>query len=132
MRITIPPDPILAQQIIDTAIRDGAVMQIPSSTHYSGELHSIVIYGLLDASAAVDEAKKKAFEDAKTKAQELAALAGKKIGDVVSISCGRSITFPGRMYISGRQVDFPTEYVGIDPNKIDISYSLSVTFQLLK
>jgi uncharacterized protein YggE len=132
MRITIPPDQILAHQIIDTAIREGAVMQIPSSTHYSGELHSIVIYGLLDASAAEDEAKKKAFEDAKTKAQEMAALASKKIGDVVSISCGRSITFPGRMYISGRQADFPTEYVGIDPNKIDISYSLSVTFQLLK
>ena len=62
----------------------------------------------------------------------MGALAGKKIGDVVSIGCGRSITFPGRMYISGRQADFPTEYVGIDPNKIDISYSLNVTFELLK
>jgi len=132
MRISIPPDPILAYQIIDTAIREGAVMQIPSSTHYSGEIRSIVIYGLLDASATEDEAKKKAFEDAKTKAQEMGALAGKKIGEVVSIGCGRNVTFPGGMYLSGRKVDFPTEYIGIDPNKIDISYSLSVTFELLK
>ena len=132
MRITISPDPALAQQIIDTAIRKDAIMKIPSSSHYSGEIHSVVIYGLLDASAAEDEAKKKALEDARNKAQKMAALIGKKTGDIVSIGCGSSAFFPRHIYISGRQADFPTKNIGINSNKIDISYSLKITFELVK
>jgi uncharacterized protein YggE len=90
----------------------------------------VVVYGLLDSSAAESEAAKKAFEDARGKAEKVAKLAGEKIGDVSSIrpdgSCSR------RCYINGRPAGLPTEYIGIIPDAIEVEKSLSVTLELLK
>ena len=132
MRITIPPDARLAYELIDTAIRAGAIMQIPSSMQYSGEIKSIVVYGLLDASELEDQARKKALENAKDNAKKIAALVGKKIGEVVSVGCSGSYSWPNQIYIMGRESDFPVKHVGIDPDKIEISRSMTITYELLK
>jgi uncharacterized protein YggE len=132
MRITIAPDPALAYQVIDTAIRAGAIMQIPSSVHYSDEIRSVVMYGLLDASKREDEVRKKALEDAEKNAKETATLVGKKIGDVVSVGCSESGFWPQSLRIMGREAEFPVKHLGLDPEKIEISHSLKVTYELLK
>ncbi len=131
IRITIPPDSVLAYQIIDTAIRAGAVMEIPSSMNYPGELNSVVIYGLQNASGIEDEAEKKAMENAREKANKIAALAGKKAGGIVSLGCGSDSFNIKKVYGYGHSDNFPSEHVGIYPDRITISSSANVTFELL-
>jgi len=132
MRITISPDTRLAYELIDTAIRAGAIMQIPSSVQYPGEIKSLVVYGLLNASKLEDLARKKALEKAEDRAKKTAALVGKKIGGVVSVGCRGSSFWNNQIYIMGREADFPVKHVGIDPNKIEISQNMTITYELLK
>jgi uncharacterized protein len=129
IRITIPVNIDLAAEIIDTAMRTGAVLQKPSSVHYSGEIDSVVVFGLNDESSVINEAKKKAVEDAKDKAKQTAVLLGKTVGDVVSIGCGGSSSFSS-IRINGQETDFPGEYVSVNPNKITISQCIPITFEL--
>lgn len=132
MRITIAPDPALAHQVIDTGIRAGAIMQIPQSIYYSDEIRSVVLYGLLDASKREDEARKKALEDAEKNAKATAELVGKKIGDVVSVGCALGYAWPQPIRIMGCEADFPVKHFGVNPEKIEIAHSLTVTYELLK
>ena len=129
IRIEIAPTPSLAYEVVDTAIRSGAIMKIPSDIHYQGEINSVLVYGLVDASAVVDEARMKATEDAKKKAKETAVLVQKKIGKVVSIGNSGS-WLQGIVYTPERQ-DFPTYYIGTNPENIEVSQSITITFELL-
>ena len=129
IRITIPANIDLAAEIIDTAMRAGAFLQRPSSVHYSDEINSVVVFGLIDESSAINEAKKKAVDDAKDKAKQTAALLGKIVGDVVSIGCGGNSSF-GSIRINGHETDFPGEYVSVNPNKISVSQCIPITFEL--
>ncbi len=130
LRITCEPSPNGIYEVIDKAIRAGALMQIPSRTSYSDDIRSVVIYGL-EQSAEVDErARQAAMNDAKAEAKKLAALAGKSVGDVVTIGCSGSSRFNFPMRVMGRTPDFPTEHVGTNPEEITISHSVSVTFEL--
>lgn len=128
LMVSIPPIPSLAYEIIDAALRAGAVMSIPSSTHYSGELNSVVVYGVQNAKDMEEEAKKLAFEDAKKNAESSAALAGRKLGIVNSVNCQSVQGFSQQVYFSGRKAQFPTKYIGISPEKIEINGSVTVTY----
>lgn len=128
LMVSIPPIPSLAYEIIDAALRAGAVMSIPSSTHYSGELNSVVVYGVQNAKDVEEEAKKLAFEDAKKNAEASAALAGRKLGIVNSVNCQSVQGFSQQVYFSGRKAQFPTKYIGISPEKIEINGSVTVTY----
>lgn len=131
LMVSIPPVPSLAYEIIDAALRAGAVMTIPSSTHYSGEINSVVVYGLQNAKDVEEEAKTLAFEDAKKNAESSAALAGRKLGAVNSVNCQSVQGFSQQMYFSGRKADFPTKYISISPDKIDINGSVTVTYNFV-
>jgi len=128
LMVSIPPVPSLAYEIIDAALRAGAVMSIPSSTHYSGELNSVVVYGVQKADDVEEEAKKLAFEDAKKNAESSATLAGRKLGAVNSINCQSVQGFAQQVYFSGRKAQFPTKYIGTSPDKIEITGSVTVTY----
>ena len=128
LMVSIPPIPSLAYEIIDAALRAGAVMSIPSSTHYSGEINSVVVYGVQNAKDVEEEAKKLAFEDAKKNAEDSAALAGRKLGIVNSVNCQSVQGFSQQVYFSGRKAQFPTKYIGISPEKIEINGSVTVTY----
>ncbi|HNR94416.1 MAG TPA: SIMPL domain-containing protein [Kiritimatiellia bacterium] len=132
LRITISPDPVHVYELVDVAIRAGALMQIPSTVHYSGDVRSVVVYGLLDSSGVEAEARDAAMADARKEAQSLAALAGKSLGDVVKVGCGGTFPSGFPVHVMGRQADYPTAYVGQNPSEIAVNYSLSVSFDMRK
>lgn len=104
-------------------------MKIPSDVHYPGRIDSVVAYGLVNASELEDEARKRATEDAKKRAEKTAALVGRKVGKVVSIDCSSS--WPYRVIIDSEQHDFPIQHVGTNPETIEITRSMTITFELL-
>jgi uncharacterized protein YggE len=132
LRITLPPNAQLAYEVIDTALRAGAIMQIPSSVHYSDEIRSVVLYGLVAFSESENQAKQKAMENAKDNAEKTAALVGEKAGDVVSVGCSSSSSWSHEIQIMRHEADLPTKYLGLDPHRIEVSHCVSVTYELLK
>ncbi len=78
---------LLPNEVVDIAIRTGALMQVPSSMRYSEDIRSVVIYGLIKSAEFEEQVRQKAMANAKEKAQKLAVLAGKSIGEVVRIGC---------------------------------------------
>jgi uncharacterized protein YggE len=132
IRIMIDPNPAQSYELIDIAIRAGALMEIPSRTRYSEDVRSNVVYGLLKSIDIEKKVSEAALADAKQKAQKLAALAGKKIGDVINIGCSGSCSYDFPIRIMGLEPDFPTEYIGMNSEEISISQSISVTYELKK
>lgn len=130
IRITCEPKPAGIYEVIDKAIRAGALMQMSSRTTYSEDIRSVVIYGLEKSGEAVERVRKTAMADAKAEAEKVAILAGKKVGDVVSIGCSGSTLRAMPMRVMGMQSQFPTEYIGINPDEITIAHTVSVTFDL--
>lgn len=127
--VTIPPDPALASRVIDQAIRAGAVINRPTTTSFSNK-YSAVMYGLVGFGAAEDEARKLAFEEAKLSARKLAELAGKKLGEVISISSsdrGSGMVFS----IPRQEAEFPTEYLSKKPTGIEVISKVAATFELV-
>jgi len=130
IRIACEPKPALLYEVIDKALRAGALMQVPSRTTYSDDIRSVVIYGLEQSADVVERVRKAAMTDAKADAEKLAKLAGKKVGDIVSIGCSGSTRWDMPMRVMGMQAQFPTEHIGTDPDEITISHTVSVTFGL--
>ena len=129
IRITIPPDANLALDIIDTAIREGAVLKSPSNVQFAGEADTVIVYGLTESDAISDEVRKKAIDDAKIKAEKLSALIGRALGRISAVGCG-SGDIDRQFYSFGRRDDYPTKYISADPTRIDVTRSISVTFEL--
>jgi uncharacterized protein len=132
IRITLPPEPKLASDVIDTALRAGATMSMPSSFSYPDDVSGVLVYGLLAASDYEAQARQLAINDAKSKAEKLAALVGKTLGDVTSIQCAGSGSWAEAMCSNNRGADFPAKYVGLQPDKVEVSANLSVSYELVK
>lgn len=130
IRVTCEPMPDGLYQVIDKAIRAGALMQIPSRTSYSDDIRSVAIYGVEHSAEVVERVRKAAMADAKAGAEKSAALAGKKVGEVVNIGCSGPAHWVMPMRVMGVQSQFPTEHIGTNPDEITISHSVSVTFDL--
>lgn len=130
IRVSCEPEPAGIYEVIDRAIRAGALMQIPSTTSYSDDIRSVVVYGLENSAGVLDRVRRSAMEDAKAEAKDLADLAGKTVGDVVTIGCSGSSHFSFPVRVMGRTADYPTEHVGTNPEAITLSHRFSVTFEL--
>jgi len=129
--ITLPPDSKLAADVIDTAIRNGAVLTADNQSYYSGQLNSVVIYGLKETADIEKEVQKMAFDDCKKNAGEIAALAGGSPGKVLTVS---AIGTPGvqQIYVSGISMPVPVKYFAIEPDKVKVTSSVNATFELKK
>ncbi|MEK6754611.1 MAG: SIMPL domain-containing protein [Bacteroidota bacterium] len=130
IRITCKPDPARIYETIDKGLRAGALMQIPSHTSYSDDIRGVVVYGLERSSEVLERMRKAAMDDAKSEADKSATLAGKKAGGVVTIGCWGSTRWNIPTRVMGMQTDFPTEYIGTNPEEITISHAVAVTFAL--
>ena len=130
LRIALPPDRKQVYEIIDIAIRAGALMDSPSSIQYPGDDDGVVVYGLVKSSELEEKARQAAMADAKEQARKTAALADKTIGDVVKIECASFAAWNIPMRFMGEATDFPTEHIGTNPDEVTISHAMSVTFEL--
>ncbi|OFX16490.1 MAG: hypothetical protein A2Z18_07435 [Armatimonadetes bacterium RBG_16_58_9] len=131
VRVAIPPTPALAYELTDTAIRAGAVMTGPSWLRYTDEPSGVVLYGLVDATAAEEEACKAALANAMEEAIKTASLVGRKVGEVLSICGSGTVDSCGIVQAMGREADKTLKHAGFNPDKIEISRSLTLAFELL-
>lgn len=129
IRITIPPDMDLALNIIDTAIREGAVMKAPSHVQFGGEVDTVIVFGLTESDSLADEVRKQAFDDAKVKAEKISAMTGRKLGRISSVGCSGG-DIEQQIYTFGRKENYPTKYISADPSHVEVTASVSVTFEL--
>jgi len=130
IRIRCKPEPEGIYEVIDKAIRAGALMQTPSSTRYSDDICSVVVYKLEQSAEVLDRVRQAAMADAKAEAKKSASLAGKSVGEVVKIGASGASHFRYPMRVMGQRADFPTEHLGTNPEGIAISHAVSVTFEL--
>jgi uncharacterized protein YggE len=119
----------LALSVIDTAIREGAVMKAPSNMRFGGDVDTVVVFGLNESEAIRDEVRKKAFDSARENAQKASALAERKIGRISAVGCGGD--GEQHIYTYGRKEDYPTQYISADPARVEVTASVTVTFELI-
>jgi uncharacterized protein len=86
-----------------------------------------VSYSIADDSQLVKDARARAFQDAKNRAEQYAQLSGLKLGKVISISetAGGSATMPPAPPRSGMQAAVPLE-----PGQQTVSFSVTAVWQL--
>ena len=79
-----------------------------------------------------DELKKSALDDARKQAEKTALWAGKTVGPLCSIGCQSLTTtdWPQSINFGGNKSDYPTRYLGTDPDKIEIKATVSASFDL--
>ena len=129
--VVLPPDTKLASDIIDTAIRNGAMLTADNQSYYSGQLNSVVIYGLKESTEAEKEVQKLAFADFKKNAETIAALiAYSHLGNVSTISVSGTTTGGQQIYIPGMNMPLPFKYYALEPDKIKVSAAVSGTFEI--
>ncbi len=130
LMIAIPPDSTLAYEIIDAAIRAGAILARDSMTHYSGEVRGTVVYGVRDGAAIEEELNKDAFADARKEAEKTAQYAGKSVGPLCSIGCQSTTLWSQRMVFGEKATEYPTKYLSTDSKQIEIKATVLATFEL--
>ena len=104
-------------------------MRAPSNVRFGGEMDTVVVFGLNESDALRDEVRKKAFDNARENAQKAAALAGRKLGNISAVGCAGD--GEQRIYMYGKKEDFPTQYIGVDPLRVEVTANVTVTFELL-
>ena len=131
-RITfaIPASAARATEIVDAAMRAGATLDIPRSSHFAAEINSNIFYTVVDETKVQDDVIAAAIDDARVKAEKIASKLGKRLGEVVSVTVDSSqnelFVYPlerGRM---------TTKYIGTDPEKLDVREFVSVKFKWLE
>lgn len=130
LRITMAPNPTQIYEVIDKAIRAGALLDNPASNvTYSNEVRGVVVYGLRKYTQAEAEVRKAAMANAREMAETFATLAGRKVGKVKQIGTEfGTTTFVG--WGQGEAREYPTPYVGLNSSEITLPCALSVGFQL--
>ncbi len=89
-----------------------------------------VRFSLEDNEALVEEARRSAWEDAKAKAEQLAALAGVRLGAPFSISEVVS-PVPPPVFFDERALEFAAEAATpIEPGELSVTVSISVQFTI--
>ena len=83
-----------------------------------------------DQTAAASEARRLAVEDARTKAEELAAAAGLTLGPVLSIAEGTVSPLPPPMYAEAGGMEMAEAAVPVQPGSSTVSVNVSMTFAL--
>ncbi|MDT5014964.1 MAG: uncharacterized protein QOD39_1124 [Mycobacterium sp.] len=89
-----------------------------------------VNYSIEDDSQLVRDARTRAFEDAKDRAQQYAQLSGLRLGDVISISeASGSTPPPPPMPMQGTRADAAMS-VPLEPGRQSVAFSVTVVWEL--
>jgi uncharacterized protein DUF541 len=133
--VTILPSPSNAAKIVDMASRLGASLQNPIGNFFGGgTLSSAIIYGLVDRDAIEESVMNGAIEDAQKKAARTAKLVGKSVGRILGMSkietAGTGTRTMG-LARKGKESKFATDYLSLSPDKVEVTASLTMLFELL-
>ena len=106
-------------ELLDEAVNAGA-----------NSINGVTFY-VDDQTAAASEARRLAVEDARTKAEELAAAAGLTLGSVLSIAEGTVSPMPPPMYAgAGGEMAMAEAAVPVQPGSSTVAVDVSMTFEL--
>ena len=83
-----------------------------------------MIYAVEDYEDEEEKLEQQALDDARRRAEVLAAKAGKTLGDVLSIQTSL-------ISAKGRELDLPTPYISDDLNGVMMYKTVTVSYQLL-
>ena len=118
LQLTVRDTDMLGE-LLDEAVNAGA-----------NSINGVTFY-VDDQTAAASEARKLAVEDARTKAEELAAAAGLTLGPVVSIAEGTVSPMPPPIYAgAGGGMAKAEAAVPVQPGSSTIAVDVSMTFEL--
>lgn len=123
--LTLLPDAKIVSEIIDTAMRNGAMLSSDGQFSYSGQPNSVVYYVLKEQAQIEKSVQETAFADFKKNAEDLAALAGKKTGKLLMISVNTPFQQP-----YGISAIIPFKYYAVEPDRIKVSASIYGSFEL--
>ena len=123
IRLSCNPDPKGVCDVIDEAVKAGALLRAPSSIASAIVFSQVVVYGLEDYKDVLEEVRKLAMEDAVAEAKRAVKRAGIEMGEILTISVAPLIS-------SGVDADFPTDYVGTNPKEIRIQQDITVEYEL--
>jgi len=100
----------------------------------SGTLSSAILYGLVDRDAIEESAMTGAIEDAQKTATRTAKLVWKRVGRILGMSkietSGTGIR-PIGIVKKGKASKFTTDYLSLSPDKVEVTASLTMIFELL-
>ena len=118
LQVTVRDTDMLGD-LLDAAVNAGA-----------NSINGVTFY-VDDRTAAASEARRLAVEDARTKAEELAAAAGLTLGSVVSIAEGSVSPIPSPMPAgAGGDMAMAEAAVPVQPGTSTVAVDVSITFEL--
>ncbi len=118
LQVTVRDTDLLGE-LLDKAVNAGA-----------NSIYGVTFY-VDDQTTAASEARRLAVEDARTKAEELAAAAGMTLGSVVSIAEGTVSPMPPPVFAAtGDEMAMAEAAVPVQPGSSIVSVDLSLTFAL--
>jgi uncharacterized protein YggE len=132
--VITPPNSDLATKIVDTASRMGSIIQNPTDAHIAYYPRSVVLYGLADYEQAEQDAIESAIVDAKETASKTARILNKQVGEIKDISSidilRIKIAHDEGFRLSRNLIVYPTSYLSVSPDNVEVSVKISVTFEL--
>ncbi|OGV50188.1 MAG: hypothetical protein A2017_18670 [Lentisphaerae bacterium GWF2_44_16] len=125
--VTMEPSLPMANEIVDAAIGAGAILNMTPNYYAGNNVNSSIVFGVEKPGETENELLKKAFEDAKSSAEKLAAVSGKKLGEVSFM--GNYGGYIGSQFSNLKK--YGAKYIGADPENINVEVSINVSFKLV-
>ncbi|HEU0297212.1 MAG TPA: SIMPL domain-containing protein [Anaerolineales bacterium] len=129
------PHSDLTTKIVDTASRMGCIIQNPTDPHLGSYPRGVVLYGLADYEEAEQEALENAITDAKENASKAARILNKQINSIKEISSVETLRMKmahdETIWLNRNIIVFPTSYLSVSPQQVEVSVKVSVTFELV-
>lgn len=129
LRVYLEPTPATAYAVVDTAIRAGAMLRLPSAPDLPGRVDSAIVYGVSNPAEMINQARLSALENALETAHATSGLVAKMAGDAVRIEAVRITRHRGALP-DGLQ-DHVVETISSNSKLIKITCTLTVTCELI-
>ena len=124
--VTLPPDETLAADILDIAIRKGAIPFCSDRT----ELRGAVYYGVDNTEAAEEQLYQEAAAKLRKKAELLANSMERKVVLLRDIRSSTDRSSCNTAKFQGIQCILPAPVCSSDPNKVRISMDFAAIFEI--
>jgi len=132
--VVTSPNLDLATKIVDTASRMGCIIQNPADDRIGSYPRSVVLYGLSSYEEAEQQTIEAAIADARENAIKVSQILNKQIGAIRQISSVETLRtkLAQDEYIrtSRNIIVFPTSYLSVSPDMVEVSAKVSVKFEL--